>query len=221
MSKESSAHKALKVIAVKKLREYGFEPDEIKEELAVKADNRIYVVDVAGISSDERIAVECGTIVEPKLKRFFELQKQFDKIWHIKYSEKGEPYIFKEIEEILKDELEPSFDAWKSVKIKESTYKDLQDMGQGIGKAVDILVSAKKEAVSKKMDDVAGVSAELAEIMLASGMFDIKFKNSGIESIDLEDDSVTIHGFITVGITDKNAREEVYRVLSDGLERKA
>jgi len=112
-------------------------------------------------------------------------------------------------------------EAFKSIKVKKSTYNGLKSMGQGISEAVDILVSAKKEAVGAKIGDISEMSSELADIMFASGMFDIKFKGSGIENVELKDDSVIIHGFIAVGIADEDAREEVYRVLSDGLERKA
>lgn len=111
-------------------------------------------------------------------------------------------------------------EAFKSIKVRESTYDELESMGQGISKAVEILVSAKKEAVATKMSDITEMSSELADIIFASGMFDIKFKGSGIESVKLEIDGITIRGFIAVGISDRDAREEVYRVLSDGLERK-
>jgi len=109
---------------------------------------------------------------------------------------------------------------FKSIKVRESTYDELQDMGQGISKAVEMLVSAKKEAVKTKMDDITDMSSELADIIFASGMFDIKFKGSGIENVELESDGVTIYGFIAVGIADADAREEIYRVLLDGLGRK-
>jgi len=115
---------------------------------------------------------------------------------------------------------EKKSEAFRSIKVKESTYDELQDMGQGISKAVELLVSAKKEAVKTKMGDITEMSSELADILFASGMFDIKFKGSGIESVELESDGVTIHGFIAVGISDVDAREEIYRVLSDGLDRK-
>jgi len=119
-------------------------------------------------------------------------------------------------EEQKKKKSEP----FRSIKVRESTYDELQDMGQGISKAVEMLVSAKKEAVRTKMDDITDMSSELADIIFASGMFDIKFKGSGIERVELESDGVTIHGFIAVGIADADAREEIYRVLSDGLDRK-
>ena len=112
-------------------------------------------------------------------------------------------------------------EAFKSIKVKESTYDELQSMGQGISKAVDILISAKKEAVGAKIGDISEMSSELADVMLASGIFDVKFKGSGIEDIELKDDNIMIHGFITISIADEDVREEVYRVLSDGLERKA
>ena len=119
-----------------------------------------------------------------------------------------------------KEQEKKKSEPFKSIKVRESTYDELQDMGQGISKAVEILVSAKKEAVKMKMDDIDEMSSELADIIFASGMFDIKFKGSGIENVELEGDGITIRGFITVGISDADAREEVYRVLSDGLGRK-
>ena len=109
---------------------------------------------------------------------------------------------------------------WKSIKVKEGTYDKLQGMGQGIGNAVEILVSAKKDAVSKKMGDISDISSELADIMFSSGIFDIKFGGSGIDNIEMAGDGITIHGFITIGIADQDAREEVYKVLKDGLETK-
>lgn len=110
---------------------------------------------------------------------------------------------------------------FKSIKVKESTYDELQSMGQGISKAVDILISTKKEAVEAKIDGISEISSELIDVMMTSGIFDVKFKRSGIENIELKDDTIMIHGFIEIGIADKDVREEVYRVLSDGLEGKA
>lgn len=112
---------------------------------------------------------------------------------------------------------EKKSEGFKSIKVKESTYDDLKGMGRGISEAVDILVSAKKEAVDMKINDITEMSSELVDIMFASGVFDIKFKGSGVESVEMKDDSIIIHGFIAVGIADEDAREEVYRVLSDGL----
>ena len=126
-----------------------------------------------------------------------------------------------EVVELSIKQEKPKREDFKSIKVKESTYEEIKGMGVGISKAMELLVSAKKDAVTKKMGDLTEISSELVDIMLASGVFDIKFRGSGLESIELQDDGIIIRGFITVGISDKDAREEVYRVLSDGLERKA
>lgn len=120
----------------------------------------------------------------------------------------------------MSDKQEKKSEGFRSIKVKESTYDDLKGMGKGISEAVDVLVSAKKEAVDKKIGDLTEMSSELADIMFASGLFDIKFKGSGVEKVELTDYGVILHGFIAIGISDEDAREEVYKVLSDGLEAK-
>lgn len=117
----------------------------------------------------------------------------------------------------MSSEQEKKREDFRSVKVKESTYEDLKGMGMGISKAMEVLVSAKKDAVAKKMDNLTEISSELADIMFTSGVFDIKFRGSGVENVELQDDGITIRGFITVGISDRDAREEVYRVISEGL----
>jgi hypothetical protein len=119
----------------------------------------------------------------------------------------------------LSEEQKDKKEEWKSIKVKEGTYDELQKMGKGIGGAIEMLVNAKKQAVSDKMDNISDISSELADIMFTSGIFDIKFGGSGIDKVELTDNGVTLHGYICIGIDDKDAREEVYKVLSDGLER--
>jgi len=108
---------------------------------------------------------------------------------------------------------------WKSIKVKADTKEKLEDMGVGIGKAVEILVEAKRQAVSDKIGDLGKITGDIADILLSSGMLDIKFMGSGIDDVSIEDECVVIRGFIKAGISDADAREEIYRVIKDGLER--
>ena len=111
---------------------------------------------------------------------------------------------------------------FKSIKVKESTREGLRelakDMGVGIGKAVDILVETRQTAITKKIEDISEISDEIAEILLSSGLLDIKFEGAGVETVNLEGDSILVHGFIRVGIADDDARQEIYEVLKGGLE---
>jgi len=120
----------------------------------------------------------------------------------------------------LSDEQKKAED-WKSIKVKAETKDKLEDMGVGIGKAVEILIDAKQRAVSDKIGDISEITGEIADILLESGMLDIKFKGSGIDDVSIDDDCIIIRGFIKAGISDINAREEIYRVIKDGLEGKA
>jgi len=110
---------------------------------------------------------------------------------------------------------------WKSIKIKADTKEKLEDMGVGIGRAVEILVEAKRQAVSDKIGNISELTGDIADILLSSGMLDIKFRGSGIDDVSIDGDCVVIRGFIKAGISDADAREEIYRVMKDGLERQA
>jgi len=110
---------------------------------------------------------------------------------------------------------------WKSIKVKANTKEKLEDMGVGIGRAVEILVEAKRQAVSDKIGDLGEITGDIADILLSSGMLDIKFRGSGVDDVSIDGDCIVIRGFIKAGIADEDAREEIYRVIKDGLEGKA
>ena len=105
---------------------------------------------------------------------------------------------------------------WKSIKIKAGTKEELEDMGVGISKAVEMLVTARKDAVTGKIEDISGITEEIADILFESGLLDIKFKGSGIESVSMEGDCIVIHGYIKAGITDEGARQEIFEVMKRG-----
>lgn len=120
--------------------------------------------------------------------------------------------------ELSEEGEEQKKDDWKSVKIKASTKEGLEEMGVGIGKAVEMLVEAKRSAVTDKIDDISGITEEIADILLESGLLDITFRGSGVEKVSMEDDCIIVHGYIRAGIVDDNARQEIFEVIKRGLE---
>ncbi len=91
MGYESLAHKSLKTEAKKKLKEMGFQDNEIIEEYPVKGKPRGLIIDVVGISKTKKVAFECGDL--DKLKKAVlngeigQIGEKFDEVYHIPYSE--------------------------------------------------------------------------------------------------------------------------------------
>ena len=110
---------------------------------------------------------------------------------------------------------------WKSVKIRAGTKDKLEEMGVGIGKAVEMLVEARQEAVSAKIEDITDITGEIAEILLSSGLLDIKFRGGGIDDVSMEDDCITIHGYVKAGIPEDGVRQEIFEAIKRGLEGEA
>lgn len=108
---------------------------------------------------------------------------------------------------------------YKSIKVKEKTYEDIKDMGKGISGAVELLIEQRQKAVTDKIEGIGDVAGDIADIMFASGFFDISFAGGEVESIEEVGDNIVLRGFINVGIPDKMARAEVMEALKDGLER--
>ena len=116
-------------------------------------------------------------------------------------------------------------DEWTSIKVKKEVRDKLREnaqaMGVGVGKAVEILVEARQEAISQKIENIEEIGNEIADILLSSGLLDIKFRGAGVEDINIDDKCIYIHGFIKIEIPDEKARLEIYRVIKDGMEGKA
>ena len=114
---------------------------------------------------------------------------------------------------------------YESIKVKTETREKLREaakgMDVGIGAAVEILVDARQKAISDKIGDISGITGEIADILLESGLLDIKFKGSGIDNVSMEDDCIIIHGFIKAGVADEDARLEIFEVIRRGLEGEA
>lgn len=104
-------------------------------------------------------------------------------------------------------------DEWKSIKVKESVYKDLKKMGTGISGAVEILVKDQKDKIERKIEDVKEISNELAAIMLEQGIFDIRFKGAGVTDVIENGNTITVRGFINVLIPNEEARQRIIEVL--------
>ncbi|GAG77682.1 unnamed protein product, partial [marine sediment metagenome] len=107
---------------------------------------------------------------------------------------------------------------WKSIRVKANTKDKLEDMGVGISKAVEMLVEMRQKAVTDKIEDIGEITGDIANILFESGLFDIKFRGSGLDNVSIEGDCVIIHGFIKVGIADEGARQEIYEAIKDGLK---
>lgn len=110
---------------------------------------------------------------------------------------------------------------WKSVKIKAGTKEKLEDMGVGIGKAVEMLVDARQGAVSAKIEDITEITGEIAEILLSSGLLDIKFRGGGVDDVSMDGDCITIHGYVKAGIPEEGVRQEIFEAIKRGLEGQA
>jgi len=104
-------------------------------------------------------------------------------------------------------------DEWKTIKIKRETYEELKRMGEGISKAVETLVKAQKEAFQRKIEDIEETAGEIADILLRSGIFDIKFRGAGISGVEEDGTILRIRGFVNIDIPNDEARTEIIRVL--------
>ena len=102
---------------------------------------------------------------------------------------------------------------WKTIKVRKETYEELKRMGEGISKAVDTLVKAQKEAFQKKIEDIEETAGEIADILLRSGIFDIKFRGAGINGVEEDGTILRIRGFVNIDIPNDEARAEIVRLL--------
>lgn len=71
------------------------------------------------------------------------------------------------------------------------------------------------------MQDLADISEDLADIILESGLFDIKFEGAAIESIKENGDSLDLYAKIRIGIPDDEARAKVLEALNPQKEEEA
>lgn len=109
-------------------------------------------------------------------------------------------------------------DEWKTIKVKKETYEELKKMDEGISKAVDMLVKAQKEALQRKIIDLEKSAGEIADILLRSGIFSVKFRGAGISGLEENGSILTIRGFINIDIPNPEARAEIVRILKGGEE---
>ena len=104
-------------------------------------------------------------------------------------------------------------DEWKTIKVKKETYEELKRMGEGISRAVDTLVKAQKEAFQKKIEDIEETAGEIADILLRSGIFDVKFRGAGISGVEEDGTILRVRGFVNIDIPNDEARAEIVRLL--------
>jgi len=109
-------------------------------------------------------------------------------------------------------------EGYKTIKVKESAYDDLKRMGVGIGAAVDILVKSQRKQIEKKIEDIKGMSDEVAQLMLQHGIFDVKFSGAGITEVFEEGNIVHIKGYANIDIPDPEARASLIEILKSKEE---
>jgi len=108
----------------------------------------------------------------------------------------------------------------KSIKVSEETHKQLEEMGIGISKAVEILAEEGTEAVEKKIEEISQLGEELGTIMLERGLFDIRFAGASITDVKEDGEIVDINARIKIAISDDKARKAVIEALKPKKEEK-
>jgi len=108
----------------------------------------------------------------------------------------------------------------KSIKVPEETHKQLEEMGVGISKAVEILAEEGTEAVEKKIEEISQLGEELGTILLERGLFDIRFAGASIVDIKEDGEIVDINARIKIAIADEEARKAVIEALKPKEEKK-
>lgn len=102
---------------------------------------------------------------------------------------------------------------WHSIKVREETYEELKRMGEGIGKAVDILVKEQKQKFERKLEDIEASAGDIANILLEAGIFDIKFKGAGVSDIEENGTLIRVRGYVNIDIPNDDARSQILSVL--------
>jgi len=102
---------------------------------------------------------------------------------------------------------------WATIKIKKEVKKKIEEMGLGISRAVEKLVEMKEKAIKESMRDFEEMGQQLADIILQSGLFDIKIKGGGIIGVEEEGEDIVITGVIRIGVPDPDIRASIKEVL--------
>lgn len=69
------------------LKEHGFQDNEIKTEYNIHTDELGKLrIDVVGIKNSRRVAIECGHLQPPRIKRVRVIKKYFDDFIHLTYN---------------------------------------------------------------------------------------------------------------------------------------
>lgn len=103
---------------------------------------------------------------------------------------------------------------WRSIKVRENTYEELKKMGEGIGKAVDILVKEQKERFEEKIGEVDELAGDIATVLFDSGIFDVKFKGMVVEKAAEYGSLVRFRGYVDIDIPNADARTRIIDLLT-------
>ncbi|MCJ7759911.1 hypothetical protein MUP59_02055 [Candidatus Bathyarchaeota archaeon] len=97
----------------------------------------------------------------------------------------------------------------KTIKVAPETHKKLEEMGVGIGKAVDILVEERAQQVAEKVEEISELGAQIGEILLAHGVFDIRFAGAAIQNVDVQGENLEITCLLKIAVPDEEVRKAI------------
>lgn len=102
---------------------------------------------------------------------------------------------------------------WTTVKIPEGTYEALKKMGLGISGAIQVLVESQQRALEMKMGEIEETGREIANILMESGFFNVKFLGGNVTSVNEKGSVITVHGYFAIDIPNEEARQKIIEKL--------
>jgi hypothetical protein len=105
---------------------------------------------------------------------------------------------------------------YKSVKVPQKTYDQLKAMGQGYGKALEVIVESQKQAIEQKVTEIGEIGRRLYEEVLAKGLFNIKIAGVRVGEVREDGNNIFINLEAIIEVPDVDAR----RAIMDAVKPK-
>jgi len=99
--------------------------------------------------------------------------------------------------------------SWRTIKVRENTYKRLRGLGMGIDRAIRVLLASRARAIEEKLTEMREVGGDLVSAIMSAGLFRIRFKDFGIKRVLEDGNDLTLEGFITLTVPDPDLREKI------------
>lgn len=81
-------------------------------------------------------------------------------------------------------------------------------------------MQTQEKAISEKLEEVQKVGSDIADVLFEQGFFDIRVVGTAIENIDIDDNVLTIRGYIAVSIENPTSRQQIYELLINSTKKK-